>query len=46
MQILLHTLQMLARVLALGAALVMGVWLLYLGTLKYREVGSSPIEGL
>lgn len=38
-QVLLHTMQMMARVMALGAALVMVVWLVYLGTLKYTEVG-------
>jgi hypothetical protein len=39
MLILLHTTQLLARVLAFGAALVVTVWLLWIGTLKYTQVG-------
>jgi hypothetical protein len=37
-QILLSTIQMMARVLAIGAALVLAVWLVFLGTKKYTDV--------
>lgn len=37
-QILLGTLQMMLRVFAVSSALVMVVWLLFLGTRKYTDV--------
>jgi hypothetical protein len=38
MQILLGTLQMMLRVFAISAALLLGVWLVALGTKKYTDV--------
>jgi hypothetical protein len=40
-QILLHTAQLLGRVLALGSALLIAVWLLFLGTKKYTDVSDA-----
>lgn len=37
-EVLLLTTQMLARVVALGAALMMAVWLVFIGTTKYTDV--------
>jgi hypothetical protein len=43
LQVLLQALQMMARVLALGAALLIAVWLLFLGTKKYTDVSAGRI---
>lgn len=43
LQVLLQTIQMMARVLALGAAMVIAVWLLFLGTKKYTDVSACGI---
>jgi hypothetical protein len=37
--------QMLARVVALASALCVAVWLLYLGTLRYRDVSLRRRRG-
>lgn len=47
MQILLQTSQLLGRVLALASALLIAVWLLFLGTKKYTDVSAvDPFRGI
>lgn len=45
-QVLLSTIQMMTRVLAIGAALVLAVWLMFLGTKKYTDVSPAGDWGL